>query len=240
MSTRWSRLLIVLLIPALHPGDAAGQEVSGRVVSAADARPVAGATVTATDLSGAVAGTAITNLGGRFILRLGGPGDYLLSAARLGFATAEPVAVTVGAGSTVTVEIELREQAIELPGVTATGRRADRMDEASMEGVLARRLAYRTGATRRVVMHTDVEFRSATRISHVLRHLPSTRDCVILLKDGVPQSAGAAGIGLGSHPDDYLAIEWYRTWSDAPGTLRGVPGHILQPWNCSVIALWTK
>lgn len=240
MPIRWTIPLTLLIAGVLLPTGSAAQAVSGHVRSATGEDRIAGATVTAITPAGRVAGTAITTPTGDFLLRLPATGEYLISASRLGFLDIEPIAVSIAGRETVTVEIELVEQAIEIAGVTATGRRADRLDEASIEGVLARRLAYPRGATRRVVMHTDAEFRNATRVTHVLGFLPASNRCVIVLKDGAPLSGSSAGIGLQSHPDDYLAIEWYRSWSDAPGTLRGVPGHVLQPWKCSVVALWTR
>lgn len=115
-------VLLLVVAVAVVPGRAPAQDtaIEGRVVAAADGRPVPYAVVL-------LAGTALetrTDPSGRY--RFGGlaAGMYGLRVLVPGFRPAEQDGVRVAPGTTTTVDFRLVAVAVELPGVVVTASRS--------------------------------------------------------------------------------------------------------------------
>lgn len=237
---RLSLLLSAALLTApLTGGTLSAQTIAGRVVDAATHQPISGATIGISEPGGQPVARAVTRLDGTFRLRLAA-GEFRLTASRLGYAPLPERSLTLQRGDSVFVELPLETEAVSLEPVTVTARAAVVRQEASFRGAIARRLYFGPSGTRRVLLGSDAEFRGATRVGEVLRWLPPSGRCRILFLDGRVESEMAGDVRMGSHPDDYLAIEWYQRWHDAPLSLRDSPPEIEEPFRCSVVALWSR
>ena len=115
---RW--LFLTLTLAALAPPPPLGAQgtasVTGRVVDSATAQPVSGARV----MVAGVAGTALTDRDGRYLLQGLAAGPARMSVQRIGFAPAE-ANVTLIEGGTVTQDFALATAATLLSEVVVTG-----------------------------------------------------------------------------------------------------------------------
>src|SRR5512146_1321734 len=112
------RLLIAgltALLVGASPVCAQGTDgtVQGRITDAATQQPIAGATVTAGRR------TALTQVDGHYSLTIPA-GTYMLEARTIGYGPGRQ-SVTVVAGQTVTVDLALTAQAVNLAAVVVTG-----------------------------------------------------------------------------------------------------------------------
>jgi hypothetical protein len=234
--------LAVLLLPLLLvAGAASAQVVEGRVVEDASGDAIAAADLLVTDDRASPVARAITDAEGRFRVPLPAPGRYRITATRIGFAPWAPEAFEVRTGDTVRIEIRLRAAPVALDTVTVVRRARPVHGEANLRGAIARRTQFPRVGSRRVALSSDPEFRGATRVTDVLRRLTAGGgDCTIVHWDGrvLPGFVGEAR--LEGFADDYLAIEAYRRWHDAPIGLRDVPADVADPSRCSVVALWPR
>jgi TonB-linked SusC/RagA family outer membrane protein len=116
---RWTAKLVCLLALALSPFSLhaqSGGRIAGTVTEAGGGRPLPNVTVT-------VVGTArraVTGPDGRYTITDVDPGSRSISATGLGFGTVQRT-VTVAAGATTTVDLQLSEQALLLDEVVAVG-----------------------------------------------------------------------------------------------------------------------
>jgi len=121
MFARLRSACAVILSLMLLPGAASAQQgsVTGVVTDASTGFTLSGATVQVTSLSRG----AVTNESGRYAL-LGLPaGSHQISVSYLGYGVATQ-SVTVQAGQVTAVDFAMEPQAIELAGLTVTGRLA--------------------------------------------------------------------------------------------------------------------
>ncbi len=116
--------LVALLALALAASLAAqsGQRVQGQVLEEGSGRPVAGAVVSLVAPGGRERGT-LTDAEGRFSLRAAAAGRHVLRVERVGHRTVS-VDVTLAAGETFAVRVEVPIAPLGLEGITvSTGRR---------------------------------------------------------------------------------------------------------------------
>ncbi|MDZ7372890.1 MAG: TonB-dependent receptor [candidate division KSB1 bacterium] len=169
--------------------------IKGEVADARTGAPLPGANVM-------VVGShwgASSDLGGAFIIPRLIPGRYSLRASMMGYAPQEIPDVTVRAGETTYVRIELRPTVVEVsPIVVTASRSALPLDEA------AHSMA--------VLSSAEIAARSALRMDQALQYVPGVhfvgnhiniRACsgysrgagtrVLFLVDGVPAMAGDTG-----------------------------------------------
>jgi TonB-linked SusC/RagA family outer membrane protein len=114
---RWTAKLLCLLALALSPLPAAAQSggrIAGTVTEAGGVRPLASVTVTV--------GTrrAVTGPDGRYTIADVPAGSHTVSATAMGYGTVQRT-VTVAAGATTTVDLQLSQQALLLDEVVAVG-----------------------------------------------------------------------------------------------------------------------
>jgi TonB-linked SusC/RagA family outer membrane protein len=105
----------VLPDPSFAQGRAGA--ITGRITAAETGEPILGAVVS-------VVGTqwsAVTNQEGRYAISGVAPGTYQVLASVLGYAQESVGRVSVGAGASVAVDIQLRPQAIPLPEIVGVG-----------------------------------------------------------------------------------------------------------------------
>ena len=113
---------IIAALLILFAAPAAAQTLHGRVTDAATGAPVAGARLTLLDASGGTAATAQSAADGAFRLQARAPGEYRVSAQRLGYRPTLTREVELAAGAAV--EVELRMAAAPLVLDTAVARGA--------------------------------------------------------------------------------------------------------------------
>lgn len=218
---------------------AGAQSVHGRVLDGATDEAIAGAEVRLHDAAGRVIGRTLSDAQGRFFLLAPSPGEFALGARLVGYAAMEPVPLRLDAEELVEVEVRLAVVAVQLEPLTVTGRRPDVHQDATFEGALARHGRFPGIGSRRVILRDDVELRSAIRVSDTFTRFVPPRRCLILYWNGTLALSPEAVSGwLESSAAHLDALEFYRSYHDAPLDFRGVPPYVLDPTGCSVIALW--
>jgi TonB-linked SusC/RagA family outer membrane protein len=116
---RWTATLLCLLALALPPRSLhaqSGGRIAGTVTEAGGGRPLPNVTVTTVGSTK----RAVTGPDGRYTLADVDAGSHSISATGLGYGTVQRT-VTVAAGATTTVDLQLSEQAVLLDEVVAVG-----------------------------------------------------------------------------------------------------------------------
>lgn len=235
------RGLIVFIVLALATPPLAAQTIDGVARAADTGEPLEGVELVLRNDRGGVVSGAATGSDGRFVLSVKTPGPHTLEATRFGYAAVAPMEIEVGR-ELVEVELRLSPSPVELEPLVVLGRRPDPKHEATFEGAVARYEQLPSAGWRRVVMRSDAEFVGAMRVTDILRWFPPARGCRIVFSEGrVATSPESARMWLGEASTSVLeAVEFYRTWSDAPIGLRDVPPYVLDPTRCAVVALWMR
>ncbi|HYJ79532.1 MAG TPA: TonB-dependent receptor [Longimicrobiaceae bacterium] len=241
------RLLPLVLIAAALNAPLAAQEsrpaLTGRVIEAGTARPVAGARVLR--IGG---GEVRSAADGTFRLNRVEPGAHRIAVSAVGYDAVE-VSVTVGAEGMAGVEFELPVQAVALRPVEAE---AEARDRGPFAGFWERRERGRGHYFTR----EEIERRRPSRIADIIRTVPGARvipihagqgitvtfsrntrplgDCpVTLYLDGRMLPSEFAMNELG--PEEIEAVEVYQGAAQ-------VPSGIVRPdrAGCGVVLLWSR
>ena len=122
------RLPLVLagcgMLACVAPTGGAAQTFRGRVIDAADDRPVPTALVTLVDSSGEPRAMAIADSMGRYSVSAGGPGSYRLVAARIGFEEFRTPLLGVSTVEGVyPVDLIMRAAPVAIGGLTVEAQR---------------------------------------------------------------------------------------------------------------------
>jgi Carboxypeptidase regulatory-like domain len=99
-------VLIAVIAAPSSAAQSAGSELQGTIVSGSGA-PIAGVTVTITNLATRAASEAVTGADGRFTIAGLSPGAYEVQASHHGYATRRQSPVPLEAGQALTVRMEL-------------------------------------------------------------------------------------------------------------------------------------
>lgn len=235
------RALTVLTLLALPASPVAAQTINGVATEAETGEPLDGVELVLRDERGVVVSETATGSDGRFVLSVQTSGPYTLEATRLGYAAVAPMEIEVGR-ELVEVEVRLSPSPVELEPLVVVGRRPDPRHEATFEGAVARYEQLPSVGSRRVVMRSDAEFVATMRVTDILRWFPPSRGCSIVFWEGrVSTTPETAEMWLGEASTSVLeAVEFYRTWSDAPVGLRDVPPYVVDPTGCAVVGLWMR
>ncbi len=122
---RIGMVLVPLLAFLFAPGAVTAQDpgiITGTVTDARSGDPLVSALVTAIDVDGRSAASALTNREGRFRLSVS-PGTYRITMSAMAFGTVEVESVTVAAGEVASVNISTERRAFEMsPVVVSVGR----------------------------------------------------------------------------------------------------------------------
>jgi hypothetical protein len=95
------------------------------VVDASNDRPVRDAEVMVLYSWGEIVEAGLTDSNGRVYLRVGQPGGYLLAVERLGYPAMDTLQVHLLPDQTITVQVRLEPEAIELEGLSVIAERID-------------------------------------------------------------------------------------------------------------------
>ena len=117
---------VLLCVPGLSAQEAG--TITGRVVEGSTLAPISGATVSVAETG------ALTNASGRFVITGIPAGTYTLRVQQIGYADATEE-VTVGAGETVNVTIEMTTEAVGLGEIVVTSGYGEQQ-EAELTGVI--------------------------------------------------------------------------------------------------------
>lgn len=231
--------MVVIAVAAAVPVGA--QTIEGIATDVETGEAVAGVELELRNERGVVVSRTRAGPDGRFHLLAREPGPHSLHASMLGYAAVPPTHIELGR-EVVEVEIQLSRSPIELDPLVVRGRRYDARHDATFEGAMARYERLPSVGTRRVVLRTDPEFTASFTVRDVLRWFPPGRGCAIVFSDGrVATTPEAALAWLNEASTNWLeALEYYRTWQDAPLGLRDVPPYIRYPSSCAVVALWPR
>ena len=120
--TRIRFLFAVAFAAFALPAMAQSSAISGKVTDG-EAKPISGATVQA--VSGLrIVASALSDETGTYRLTLPQPGSYTIRARRVGYAMKEIENVTVGAGASPDINVQLAENALQLNEVVTAASRA--------------------------------------------------------------------------------------------------------------------
>ena len=112
-----------LLLGCLGPVGLSAQSVQGRVLSAGDEAPVAGALVQLLDSAGTTVARAATTASGGFAIGAPGPGAYRVVVRQIGQAAWRSDVIGIQTGATHPLTIRLAPQPYTLPPITVAARR---------------------------------------------------------------------------------------------------------------------
>lgn len=122
-------LLFAVLLSLFVWSDAMGQTVTGTIrgrVLNERGEPVASATIAARNPGTGVSRSALSTADGTYVLAGLQPGTYEIAVQMLGY-TAPPRSVRVLIGQSLSMDLQLAQQAIVLQGLTVVGTRASEM-----------------------------------------------------------------------------------------------------------------
>jgi hypothetical protein len=224
-------------------GRADAQSVRIRVSDAQTGAPVVAAQLLLRTPAGdSVAGGA-TDAQGRAVVAADS-GRFMLAASHPEYLEQPPMAVQLRQGEEQLVELRISRTALVLDPLIVTGTRRDPRHDASRAGMLARRQLYEGRFNQMVLMHGDPEFIAAPALSDVLRRVPRSMfdACTIWFWEGelLRTPTDLAWLQQMS-PQQIGAVEFYRTWHDAPLGYRQTPSGVQgSPVRCSIVAVWSN
>jgi hypothetical protein len=246
MMSSHARLLCVIALGLTlgWPAGASAQSLRVRITDAETGEAVAMALVTLRTAAGRTTARARTDEEGRAQLAPREAGSFLLAVRHEEYREQEPLAVQLRATEELLLELRLSRTLVILDPLEVTGTRHDPRHDATRAGMLARRELFEGRTSQMVLMHGDPEFIAATTVTEVLRrlHQPVRGGCRIFFWEGelVPTATETAFFA-GMSPQQVGAVEYYRTWHDAPLAYRqSPPGRTGSTLNCSIIALWSR
>lgn len=106
------------------PGDTAAQTIRGRVLDEGNETPVAQALISLLDAEAESLVATLTDSLGRYRLELPAPGEYYLSAERLGYETTRsPLLAVVDPNGEFMVDLSVRVSPLGIPGIEVTAER---------------------------------------------------------------------------------------------------------------------
>lgn len=181
-------LLLLFTIALAAPAAAQTGAVTGRIVGAASAEPLADVQLRLDQTSLG----AITGADGRFVLSAVPPGTYVLIAQRLGLST-ERREITVDVDATASVDLAMREEATVIaPVVVSATRERRRRAEGSatidaLDGAEMRRTraAHPAGIMNRLA-GVHVSELSGEGHSMAIRQPITTKPMYLFVEDGIP------------------------------------------------------
>jgi carboxypeptidase family protein len=241
-------LLTLLLLPSLGSAQARSSFVYGRLIDDATRGPIAAGAVSLVIKDGTRVATAITDSIGQFRIIVKEPGEYRLSAERIGYKTGHSESFALGTGEALAMDFWLSTNAVLLAPieVKVTARQwLDRNKSAGMAPFYERMQWY--GKLGGVFLTRDQ-----------VREWDGNMVTSMLIATAGAQSdgRGAIALRLGCTPTYYLngapfrldpnetidqlfrpsdleAVEVYKGASTLPGELGGTQG------SCAVV-LWTR
>ncbi|MCA9739092.1 MAG: carboxypeptidase regulatory-like domain-containing protein, partial [Gemmatimonadetes bacterium] len=230
---------VLLLLGATLPGSA--QTVTGRVVDGTTGTPVRDVTVSLLAENDRAGLSVTTDSTGSFALPLPHADTVRIRFAALAYEPVTSAPLAVSERETLTLDVRLAVDALELPPVVVSARRSDRGRRGLRDFDRRYASGQRTGEGRFL---TREDLSEIAFLSHAFQRIP-----------GLRYRYGAEGMQLGSRlcpaavylnglplrstpvddvwPEDLEAVEIYRRESE-------IPPDLMRPGVCTVVALWTR
>jgi hypothetical protein len=220
---------------------AMAQAVRGRVIDADTGAPVSGAYVRLLAEDDAMTGQATTSDAGVFYVMGRGGASRRVEASHIAYDTAS-TELQVGFDDQVVADIRLKRKVIEIAPLTVTASGGDPTEDATYEGLYARRSEFPRVGTRRALLHSDVEMRSRMRLWDMVRTMEFRPKCRVVYWNGrLVQSAHLADEWISDTALGELeGLEFYKRPIDAPAVFRDVPRYLYDNAPCNVIVLWQR
>ena len=234
-------VLLIVVALLLTATSASAQSVRGRVLDAGTVVGIPEVRVTLLNAAGDKVHEVITDANGRFALNAKEAGQYRIRTNHIGYTDVTTEPITVGATEQITVDVKVAIAAVTLDALTVVARRNDPRQEASADGMYARRLLLPPIGSARVVLPHDPEM-AGMDVRDVLRWMPRQRGCLVVWWNGnMVQNQELAAEYLEMSPQLLEAVEFYRSFTDAPLVYRDLPTTMgFSNSNCSVVALWPR
>ncbi len=250
---RHLRLLALAANGLLLPVALSAQTIVGRIVDEATRAPVNQADIALLDGSGLRRANALADSLGNFRLAPPVAGAYTLRVQHIAYTPWTSAKIEVGNSEVVEIEIRLGRTVIPLQPLVVTARTRD---NSRLAGFNQRR---RSSSFGRFLTRADIETRSASRTSDLLRVMPGVAVTPVNLR-------GRAGperslIGMRSSAglcDPAFFIDGVRVHQSAESTLDDVltpemlngvevytvsgaaPAQFAVPGSCGVVLFWTR
>ena len=234
--------LLVVVAFLLTAAQASAQSVRGRVMDAGTSAGIPEVRVTLINEAGGKVHEVISDANGRFALNAREGGRYRIRTSHIGYTEVTTEPIVVGATEQITVDVKLAIAAVTLDPLTVVARRVDPRQEASADGMYARRLLLPPIGASRVVLPHDPEMAGAMDVRDILRWMPRQRGCTVVWWNGnIVQNEEVAAQYLEMSPHMLEAVEFYRSFTDAPLVYRDLPLTMgFSNTNCSIIVLWPR
>lgn len=270
-SIRIARFHLVALLFAVAAGSVAAQQtVTGRVVDAESGTPVPTAIVVLLGVDSVAVTQTLTDAGGAFALEVPEAGSYLIQVSRIGVGDFRSSVFAVADGEELrfevtvpTAPVELEALVVEVQGNRGRDDFRRRMEEGSGifldPGDLALRQPVELVDLFRDLDGVRVTWRTVRVESGAFVPIPTVQaganDCMAYMLDEMPirilpgeNRSPLALFPLSTlRPDDIVAVEIYRTMSEAPEELqnrafRGVWGRhgSYREFSCGITVFRTK
>ena len=230
--------------------DVSAQTVSGFLLERGTDRPIDLGLVSLVTLDGDSVASMLTDSVGHFSLHSEHPGDFFIVASALGYApTVASSVITLGAGSSMTLEFRIVTQVIEIEGITIETQQALIRRPQLVQNGFVKRAQEGFGS---FVTPGDIENATTLSTVELLRSTGriATRDgpggdqvvmlgrgrfCVpVVYLDGVRLLMEETSIDQMAPIDVLQGAEVYRSATEAPLGYAGGAG------GCGVIVLWTR
>ena len=238
-SMRAALLIVVAFL--LTAAQASAQSVRGRVLDAGTATGIPEVRVTLINEAGGKVHEVISDANGRFALNARESGRFRIRTNHIGYTDVTTDPIIVGAEEQITVDVKLAIAAVTLDALTVVARRVDPRQEATADGMYARRLLLPPIGSSRVLLPHDPEM-SGMDVRDILRWMPRQRGCMVVWWNGnMVQNQELAAEYLEMSPQMLEAVEFYRSFTDAPLVYRDLPVTMgFSNTNCSVVVLWPR
>jgi hypothetical protein len=187
-------------------------------VSGPDRKPVAGALVRLMKSDAEITRT-FADSGGGFLIRINKGGSYRIEASHIGHEKVLTQELSLERGRIAEVMIHMGVRPVELPALVIRGQRKDVREQASYEGMLARKAAQKGPLASKITLRRgDPEFDSSTDVRDVLAWVPRARCVRNVYWNGHGTLSGNWLMELNTAHID--AVEWFRDELSAPREFR--------------------
>jgi hypothetical protein len=256
---RLARVLRLQALLLLFATPAATQVLRGRVLDAADARPVPQARISVVTADGRVVARAATGAAGTFSIALRVTEPVRLRAERTGYAPTLTQPVQVGLHETLDVDVQMAVEPLRIEPLTVVGRiQPPRRRSLEVSGFYNREAR----GIGRFLRREEIERHSNMDLAQVLDRIPGTTrigPVVVFDRSSTTGVISRTQKGQGTHCPPQVYLDGSRMVYDQRAGINGViepehleavevfqgPSQIPAEYNgseaaCGVILLWSR